>query len=66
MFIHQDINYEMLETKPEEIECIGIKIPKMNMKIINVYKPPKLSNFQNFRGEIPLAPLHSSTNQVRC
>ena len=43
MFIHQDINYEMLETKAKDIECIRIKIPNMNMTIINVYKPPKLS-----------------------
>ena len=43
MFIHQDINYEMLETKAKDIECIGIKIPNMSMSIIHVYKAPKLS-----------------------
>ena len=25
------------------MKCIGIKIPNVNMTIINVYKPPKLS-----------------------
>jgi hypothetical protein len=37
MFILQDINYEILETKAKDMKCIGIKIPNNKSKRYEVH-----------------------------
>lgn len=47
IFVHEDFNFQQIDTATSNIECVAIHLTSPTMSIVNVYKPPqtKMSYF---------------------